>query len=327
MAKKKAAEAVELPVLAVTPNKAPAVTGNFEELEAALEDWKRKILALEITEDNMELVRVIKAAAQQRRTLFTKEKADTNRILFNQPKELYSKKMDRLIAIVCEVEAEADKILDKEEEARRQRVVEVLDIYRDEFQKQYQLEDRFLARVEYYKEYFNKTAIEKERKFSLEEQFKTHKREQEAYLAGVRLITNLCKTDPRLDTQRYINMLLTEDTVVVSEQVTAEIERLREVDAQAALVTSLPPTTGPTPHEDDDEYQAAESEIVGDRDIQILGSPIGLNFQTDFPGRNKTIQLELTYPCDVGPTLTILFERLWKLGIKSKEIKQPAEAF
>ena len=322
MAKKKEpAEVIALPALNILPVKPTPITGNFDELEAVLVKWQKEILALDISEENMELVRLVKSTATQRRTLLTKAKTDNNRIFFNQPKDLYSKKMDHLIALVAKVEEAADKILDKEEQERIDKVQALLDLYHDEFQETYRLDERFLKMVVYQKGYFNKTADEKARKDDLEGQFKDLKKAQNAYHAGVRLITGMCAKDPRIDTNRFLNMLLGEDTAVVSEQVEQELARLKALDATAPATSSSASSTLPS------ETAAVDAELVPAAEPLILGEVVGLNFQSAFPGRNKTIQLEVVYPCDVGDALTELFSRLRKYGIRTRPIRQPEAVY
>ena len=321
-------ELAVLPPLVITPERPTPVNGNFGELEKVLVKWQADMLKLDITEENMELVRLVKSTARQRRTLLTKIKDENNRIFFNQPKDIYSKRMDNLIALVTKVEQQADKVLDKEEEERRTNITALLDIYRGQFQKKYQLHDQFLIRVDYRKDYYNKTADEKKRKDDLEQQFKDLKKAQDEYDAGFRFVTGLCKQDPRLDVQRYLRMLSSDSTAVISEQIQQEIQRLKEVDAATAAAAEAPPEedqdgdgTEALPEAADVAY--AEAEEVSEKEHTVLGVISNLNFATDFPGRNKTTTIELTYPCDMSPVLTELFERLRRYGIKSRTVKEP----
>jgi hypothetical protein len=331
MAKAKTEETTELavlPPLVIAPERPTPVTGNFEELEKAFSIWEKQMDKLKLTDDNMELVLLVKSTAVQRRTLLTKAKTDNNRIYFNQPKDLFSKKMDNLIAYVTRIEAKADKILDKREEERCSDITAVLDIYREQFQKQYRLIGKFLARVDYRKNYYNKGADEKERKDDLEQQFKDAKKDQDAYEAGVRLVTGLC-TDPRLNRVRYIRMLDTESAAVVSEEILDEIKRLKQVDADAALDTGAGPgSPDGDATEDEAEPEAAdapytEAEEVSDAESIVLGITGGIDFSTDFPGREKKTTVEIIYPCDMGPALTELFKQLWRHGIKTRTVKEP----
>jgi hypothetical protein len=265
---------------------------------------------------------MVKAAAVQRRTLLTKAKTDTNRIVYNQPKDLFSKKMDHVISIVADVEQVADKILSKEEDERLRKFTAVLDIYREAFQRQYQLDDRFLDQVMYEERYYNKTAKEKEVKDDLERQFKDLHKQQVAYRAGVNFITDMCRRDRRLDTNRYLAMLLTEDTAVVAEQVSAEIERLRAIDTapaavEAEVVDGADHAWGAAaaPDEPDEPEQTMETVVLG-----VLG---GLDFTTDFPEWNKRATIELEYPAELGKVITDVFERLRQYGVRTSMVTMP----
>jgi hypothetical protein len=63
MAKKKDAEVYDVPALVITPDKAPAVTGNYAAIEAVLEKWNAKVSSMKLTEDNLDEVLSIKKAA------------------------------------------------------------------------------------------------------------------------------------------------------------------------------------------------------------------------------------------------------------------------
>jgi hypothetical protein len=325
MAKAKAPmDIAALPQLVITPERPTPVDGNFKELEKVLTEWKAEMLKLELTEDNMELVELVKTTATQRRTLLTKIKSENNRIFFNQPKDLYSKRMDNIIKIVTDVEELADKLLDKREERRRDEITELLDIYRQQFQTKYQLHERFFSQIDYRKNYYNKGADEKKRKDDLEQQFKDLKKAQSAYEAGTLLITELCRKDRRLDLDRYLKLLETEDSAVVYGYVQQEIERLKKLDAEPDEPDEKPGGEAePEAAEALPEADYAEAEEVSSGEAVVLGITNGIDFRTDFPGMEKAITIELIYPCDVGPVLTTLFERLRQHGVKIKVVKSP----
>ena len=53
-----------------------------------------------------------------------------------------------------------------------------------------------------------------------------------------------------------------------------------------------------------------------------MGVPSTINFATDFPGRTKSMKIEITYPCDLGDALKELFAGLKPFGIKIKPVKE-----
>jgi hypothetical protein len=70
-----------------------------------------------------------------------------------------------------------------------------------------------------------------------------------------------------------------------------------------------------------------EGTNVEDAKKVVLGIPSTINFNSDFPGRNKTIRIEITYPCDLGDALKELFSGLKPFGIKIKEVKEKEVVF
>jgi hypothetical protein len=49
--------------------------------------------------------------------------------------------------------------------------------------------------------------------------------------------------------------------------------------------------------------------------VLVLGAANTIDFASDFPGRKKTLRIEVEYPCDLGDALTELFDQLTQYGI------------
>jgi hypothetical protein len=137
-------------------------------------------------------------------------------------------------------------------------------------------------------------------------------------------------------------MLSTDSAAVISEQILQEIQRLKAVDTAAAEPSDEDggeggdgdaggedadedgdalPDAASAEYADATSTEYADAEEVSEKEAVVLGVVSNLNFSTDFPGRNKTITIELTYPCDLSPVLTELFERLRRHGIVSRTVK------
>jgi hypothetical protein len=321
---KKTEEAIaSVPALVVTPEKAPVVSGNFEQIEAYLQKWKKQVSKMEITEDNIEQVRLIKKEAVAYRNSLTKIQNDTKRIYFNDPKAVFEAKMGQLLGVVGEVETAADSILEIEEKQRVADINQVLDGYKEKFQEQYKLTEQNLARVEYKKNYYNKTAEEKERKTDLEQQFKDLRKEQDAHAANVRLITATCKEEPRLNLQHWIDRLQTDDVASITEAIIAEKQRLRELDTQQTETV----TSAASGSDGDVSYDVVDDAEQNGEKITI-GVPSHIDFSTDFPGRRKQMRIEFDYACDQGDALSEYFEEqrqyLKQFGIKIKAVTKEA---
>jgi hypothetical protein len=309
-------EVTSVPALVVTPEKAPVVSGNFEQIKAYLQKWKQKMLSMKMTEDNMEEVRVIKEEASQYRNSLTKIQSDVKKLYFNDPKAVFDTQMGVLLAVVGEVEEAADKVLAKEEQERVAGINEVIDHYIDKFQGQYNLDEEHLARIERKKSYYNKTAKEKARKDDIEQQFKDLKKDQDAYAANIRLIRATCKDEPRLNVQHWIDRLRYDDVATVTESVIAEKQRLRDLDKQGTGDARAEPSA----------VEDADYEVVEEGDAETgkvtIGIPSHIDFNSDFKGRTKSMRIELVYPCDLGDALTQLFADLKQYGIKIRPVKE-----
>ena len=302
-------ENVGVPALVVTPDKAPVISGNFGQIEKYLQGWKKKVSAIKISEDNMEEVRIIKKEAVQFRNSLADIQTRIKRLYFNDPKAVLDSNFEKLLSIIREVEASADSVLAKEEEERVAMVNKVLDRFIERFQEEYKLSPSFLNRIEHKKSYYNKTADEKERKDDLEGQFKALRKEENAYLGNVKLIRAACKDNPLLDVERYINYLDAEDVATILDEIEGEKVRLSNIGSTESTASSIAP---------DEEEETTNSKKT------ILGITDGIDFSTDFPGKNRVIKIQITYPVDVGDALTELFNGLKAHGIKIKMLKEEA---
>jgi len=319
----KSAESATVPALVVTPEKAPVVDGNFSQVEAFLLTWKQQVSSIELTEENITQVRIVKKEAQELRNKLTKIQTDVKKLYFNGPKATFDAKMDHLLSVVADVEGSADKVLDLEEQRRRDALNEVLDVYKDTFQGKYKLEAEYLERVEYKKEYYNKTANEKDSKDDLEQQFVALKKEQDARAASLRLIKTMCKDEPRLNVQHWIDQLAFKDIAIVTEEITAEKERLLELDKSSPAEETTAGDEG-TPNSEAEEETPATAE---ETKKLVLGVPSTIDFSSDFPDRFKFRDIRLKYPCDLGDAVKELFQKLKPYGITQKEIQKEEVAF
>jgi uncharacterized protein (DUF849 family) len=314
-------ETTNVPALIVTPEQAPVVSGNFEQIETYLQKWRKQVSKMEITEDNMEQVRLIKKEAVAYRNSLTKIQNDIKKTYFNDPKAVFEAKMGQLLGVVGEVEKAADQVLEIEEKERVAGINEVIDHYVEKFQAQYNLDEEHLARVERKKSYYNKTAEEKARKDDIEQQFKDLKKDQDAYAANIRLIKATCKEEPRLNVQHWIDQLRYDDVATITEAIIAEKQRLRELDQEEAGSTQTASST----------VGDVGYEVVGEGEAESvpvkLGIPCHIDFNSDFKGRTKTMKVALVYPCDLGDALTQLFAELKQYGIKVRPVKEAEAVF
>jgi hypothetical protein len=314
---KEEAEVIDVPVLVITPEKAPVVGGNFAQVEAFLQGWKEKVSALEMTEKNLAQVEIVKKESVALRNRLTKIQTDTKRLYFNDPKSVFDEKMKYLLSLVDAVESTADKVLDVQEQRRRDGLNKVFDVYKDGFQAKYKLEPEYLERFEYKEKYYNKTAVEKNSKDDMEQQFIALKKEQDARAASLRLIKTMCKDDPRLNVQHWIDQLDFKDIATVTEEIAAEKERLSNLGKEETEGDTPPGAVSFGPGfatEEETTDEAAEK--------AVLGIPHTVDFSSDFPDRTKTKIIRLTYPCDLGDAIKEMFKELGTYNIKAKILKE-----
>jgi hypothetical protein len=303
-------EIIDVPALVITPEKAPVIDGNFAQVEAVLLAWKDRVSGIEMTEENMSQVEIVKKEAVALRNRLTKIQTDTKKLYFNDPKAVFDKKMAHLLSLVGDVEGSADKVLDAKEQQRRDGLNEALDVYKDGFQAKYKLDNEYIEQVEYKKEYYNTTAVEKESKDDLEQQFIDLKKKQDARAASIRLIEATCKGEPRLNVRHWIDQLAYKDIATVTEEITSEKERLAELDRG-----------------DTGETGEAEAEETSDKPKLLIGLPATITFASDFPDRLKRKKFEMEYPCDMGEDIKAIFLYLKKYNIKVKTQKEPEAVF
>jgi hypothetical protein len=292
-----------IPVLKATPDRMPVVDGNFKDIEAYLLGREKEINGLPLNAANIELVKAVHKEVVAYRTSFTRILADMKKMYFKDPMAVFEANAAPVLGAIARMEEVTKKILDKEEEDRVERVTELLNMYRDKFQAEYRLSPRFLERIEYRKQYYNKTAEEKWRLDDMGAQFAEAGRAQAAYEKAVELVTKTCGGDKRLDVARWVGELDTYGVAEVLEHIEREKERLKDLDEPAV-----------------------EGEVVPDVRTVLGASPI-LSFRSDFPGRTKKAYLEIEYPVDAGDALKEHFKALRKAGFKVRTVSAKEVAF
>jgi hypothetical protein len=307
----------DVPALIITPAKAPALTGNFDQVDSFLTLCEEQVSAIQFTDDNMDQVSLVKRSMAALRNRLDEAVKDTKKRLFNDPKTLFDTRMKPFFTRIGVIEGKADTVLDTLEGRRRDGLNKVFDIYKGGFQEKYKLEPKFLEKIEYKEKYYNKTAVEKDSKNDLEQQFITMKKEQDARAASLRLIRTMCKDEPRLNTQHWIDQLAFKDIATVTEEITAEKERLAGFDRGGAVKDS-----------DGDESSDAAYEFTDvPAATTILGITSGIDFSSDFPARTKIRTFDMEYPCDLGDAIKELFMQLRPYGIKVRTHKEPEVVF
>jgi hypothetical protein len=303
-----------IPALKIMPVRAPVINGNFDDIKNYISSRKQEISNLQVTERNMPQIVAIKKEAVAYRTSFTKLWSEFKELYFNGPKAVNEAKAKEVLAAIAELEAIPDKILQKKEEERIADLNKAYELYRQEFQETYQLQEKYLAQVVFKPSYFNKTPEDNEKrsKEDLKGQFVSWKAAQDAEAASIRLIRKACDPDPRLNAEHWIAQMQYLEAPRVLEAIEAEKARL-------AGITKTQEAS-PDPKVVDADYEVVAEDVPK----LVIGTAEGIDFSSDFKGRTKTRRIELEYPCDLGDALSELFKRLRAYGIKSRDVDSRA---
>ena len=293
-----------LPALSL-PKKEEVVFPNADNTLAAQKEFLElrlaTVLKMEMTDENIERVRIIKKGIVGWRNTFDKQVKDYVKGVFEGPKKVFKVAADAIMDDITKMEAQCDEILDKEEEKRRAQVNAAIDGLVEDLTDEFGFE----LEVERKKEYYNKTADMKAVAQDLREQYQAEANARKQKAADIKLIENACSQgefSEHINPQTYTDMLAYEPASVVFQKVEAEKERLRAKFAEKAAASPAP----------------AE---VQEEPMQIGIKVNKEAMKTDFPGLNKKMTLQLEYPVDMGDELTRIFDELRKNGVKMHVLK------
>lgn len=263
------------------------------------------VMGMEMTDENIERVRVLKKGIVGWRTGFEKQVKDYVKATYKGPMDLFNAAANEVLADIKEMEATCDEVLDREEEKRVANINTVLDGIIEDLEAEYGIS---FPDVERKKSYYNKTADMKAVAEDIREQFKAEAAKIKQREADKKMIERACKSDNRLSLSMYLDMLEYEPASVIIEKIENEKERLNSLneDKKEAAPSF-------------DEMEEAPSSPAP---LQI-GVKVDPNkFKSDFPGLEKTMVLEIKYPVDVSDELTKVFAELQKAGVKMKVISK-----
>ena len=311
MAKKKVQKLTDeellspLPTLAL-PKKEEVVFPNADNTLAAQKEFLElrlaAVLSMEMTDENIERVRIVKKGIVGWRNAFDKQVKDYVKATYKGPMDIFKTAADAIMDDISKMEAQCDEILDKEEEKRRAQVNAAIDGLVEDLAEEFSFE----LEVERKKEYYNKTADMKAVAQDLREQYQAEASARKQKEADIKLIEKACSQGEfaeYINPKTYTDMLAYEPASVVFEKVEAEKERLRAKFAEKAM-------TSPVPAELQETEEPVQIGVKVNKDAM----------KSDFPGLKKKMTLQLEYPVDLGDELTRIFDELRKNGVKMKLI-------
>ena len=207
------------------PNADSTLAAQKEFLEIRL----ATVLKMEMTEANIEKVRVIKRGIVGWRNAFDKQVKDYTKAVYKGPMDVFKTAADAVMDDISKMEAQCDEILDKEEEKRVAQVNAAIDgiveDLNDEFGFEFEPERK--------KEYYNKTADMQATAQDIREQYQAKSAELKQKEADTRMIERACKGDSRLNVKVYLDMLAYEPASVIVEKIEDEKERLSNLTKEA----------------------------------------------------------------------------------------------
>lgn len=292
-----------LPALSL-PKKEDVVFPNADNTLAAQKEFLElrlaTVLKMEMTDENIERVRVIKRGIVGWRNTFEKQTKDYVKAVYKGPMDVFKTAADAVMDDITKMEAQCDEILDKEEEKRRAQVNAAIDGLVEDLSDEFGFE----FEVERKKEYYNKTADMKAVAQDLREQYQAEANVRKQKEADIKLIEKACGGEfaEFINPKTYIDLLQYEPASVVFEKVEAEKERLRAKFAEKAMASAAPAGAQEEP-------------------LQIGIKVNKEAMKSDFPGLNKKMTLELEYPVDLADELSRIFNDLRKNGVKMHVIK------
>lgn len=294
-----------LPALSL-PKKEEVVFPNADNTLAAQKEFLElrlaTVLKMEMTDENIERVRVIKRGIVGWRNTFEKQTKDYVKAVYKGPMDVFKAAADVITEDIAKMEAQCDEILNKEEEKRRAQVNAAIDGLVEDLADEFGFE----FEVERKKEYYNKTADMKAVAQDLREQYQAEASARKQKEADIKLIEKACSGEfaDYINPKTYTDMLAYEPASVVFEKVEAEKERLRAKLTEKAAASPAPASV-----------EAQEEPVQ-------IGIKVNKEaMKSDFPGLNKKMTLQLEYPVDLGDELTRIFDELRKNGVKMRVLK------
>ena len=259
------------------------------------------VLSMEMTEANLERVKVIKKGIVGWRNAFDGQQKEYIKAVYDGPKAVFKACAGEVMAEIQKMEAECDKVLDKEEEKRVANVNAVIDGLIEDLEAEFGIT---FPDVERKKQYYNKTADVRAVAEDLRGQFRERAGKIKQEEADREMIRTACAGDKRLNPDTYLGMLAYEPASVVYQKITAEKMRLDGLEREKAAEAQAP------------VRQPAEAPVK-------LGVEVDPEkFRTDFPTLLKELVLELKYPVDMSDELTKVFDGLRKASVKMRVISR-----
>ena len=275
---------------------------DFAAQKEFLEQRISQVLSEDITEKNLERIRVLKKGVVSWRTSFQGEVDNYLKTYYKAPMGVFKAAASEVLSDIDSLESKLDEVLEREEEKRIDNVNAILDGIEEDLQEQFNLPEEYKNRIERKKAFYNKTAVMADVAKDLKEQYTTQSKLYKAYTSAVKLVTNACKGDKRLNLDMYIHHLDYAELSDVLDEIETERARLTRID-------------------EDEGREPAVKETEEEKPVMTVGIKVDQEkLKSDFPGITKKMTLEITYPVDSADELSRIFTEIRKGGVKMRVI-------
>jgi len=316
-------------VIAKKTSTALEVKGNYEEVEEYLKSIVAKYEKESFTIDNIETVRAIKSEMVSYRTSLTKIERDVKAERFNEPKKAFQEKMRPLYELVDAIESKADETISIIENERIDNVTSVLDVYKKNVSKEFNLPEEYAERIEYKKQYYNKGAKDSETLADMKEQAKALSNGYTMRTNSEMLIKAAIGKYEQISTVDQISKL---DVGIPLQDILEFIENEKKrIDNINTPKSELDDIVSNIDCNEEQKEVSGISVGVPLSSIQDIGFKADeiisqMDFSSDFIRDNgealtKKKRIEIEYPVDCGNELSRLFTLLEEFHIKVKGIK------
>lgn len=244
----------------VNEQNAIVVNSNFDELATKVRALVLKYGKLQLTEENVNFVKMVKSNFVSLRTSIDRERKDWTKIYLDPAKNAVKGMCDDLLKLVAEGEDALGKQLDSYDQKRKDELTLVLKEYSEDAASRHGLRPEYAEQIQLLDKYYNKTQHEEDSIDDIERQASELEKKQKEYDSGVALIKMECE-DTGMPSEPYIRELAyksaaeivyeiktdkksqdelkakeaTGETVVLGEEITEELKKSKFLDEKAEV--------------------------------------------------------------------------------------------
>lgn len=174
-------------------DKTLSIHGNFTELGERIRSVVDRYKGTQLTVDNIDYVKSLKGQFVSLRTGIERERKEYKKVYITPASRLIDSMCDELQAIVAEGENSLGKQLEEYDQKRKDELTVILKEYVEDAAKKHSLREEYVAQIQLFDKYYNKTQREEDSADDIERQVIELEKKQTEYDAGVALIKAECE--------------------------------------------------------------------------------------------------------------------------------------